>query len=63
MPRELPRCDHAVCGMFNAALATEDGPAVGAFYEAVLGMERRLEGRIESPAINRILAALICAPA
>lgn len=54
-PRELPRCDHLVCGMFNAALATSDGEAMAAFFEGVLGMERRLEGRIASAAINRIL--------
>jgi catechol 2,3-dioxygenase-like lactoylglutathione lyase family enzyme len=54
-PRQLPVCRQLVDSMFNSALAVEDGEAMEAFFEGVLGMTRRLEGRIASPAINRIL--------
>jgi catechol 2,3-dioxygenase-like lactoylglutathione lyase family enzyme len=54
-PRQLPVCRHLVDSMFNSALAVEDGEAMEAFFEGVLGMARRLEGRMASPAINRIL--------
>jgi catechol 2,3-dioxygenase-like lactoylglutathione lyase family enzyme len=54
-PRELPVCEHLVGPMFNSAMAVEDGDAMTVFFETLLGMERRLEGRIASPAINRIL--------
>ena len=55
-PRRLPVCETLVGPMFNAAVSTPGGDEVVAFYERVLGLERRLEGRIESAAINRILA-------
>ena len=54
-PRKLPVCEHLVGPMFNSAMAVEDGDAMAVFFEDLLGMERRLEGRIASPAINRIL--------
>lgn len=54
-PRKLPICEHLVGPMFNAACAVEDAAAMESFYEGILGMVRRLEGRIASPAINRIL--------
>jgi len=54
-PRKLPVCEHLVGPMFNSACAVEEESAMVAFYEGVLGMERRLQGRIASPAINRIL--------
>jgi hypothetical protein len=54
-PRELPICEHLVGPMFNSACAVADAAAMEGFYETVLGMDRRLEGRIDSPAINRIL--------
>ncbi len=54
-PRDLPKCDGLVERMFNSAQAVEDAGEMEAFFEGVLGMQRRLEGRIASPAINRIL--------
>ncbi|MEJ2084419.1 MAG: hypothetical protein P8Y44_01905 [Acidobacteriota bacterium] len=54
-PRVLPICEHMVGPMFNSAMAVEDDNAMVEFFETVLGMERRLEGRIASPGINRIL--------
>jgi catechol 2,3-dioxygenase-like lactoylglutathione lyase family enzyme len=55
-PRRLPVCETLVGPMFNAAVSTPGGDEVVTFYEGVLGLERRLQGRIDSPAINRILA-------
>ena len=54
-PRELPVCEHLVGPMFNSACAVEDAAMMESFYEGIVGMERRLEGRIASPGINRIL--------
>jgi len=54
-PRQLPVCEHLVGPMFNAACAVRDGAAMELFWESILGANRRLEGRIASPAINRIL--------
>ncbi len=55
-PRTLPVCATLVGPMFNAALATPtgDGP-VEAFYGKVLGMKRRLAGRLTQPSVNRII--------
>lgn len=54
-PRKLPVCDTLVGPMFNSAISTPGGDEVVHFYEEILGLARRLEGRIQSPAINRIL--------
>lgn len=54
-PRQLPVCETLVGPMFNSAISTSGGEDVVRFYEEVLALSRRLEGRIESPAINRIL--------
>lgn len=54
-PRKLPVCKPLVGPMFNSAVATEGDSDAAGFYEEVLGMARRLEGRIASPGINRIL--------
>lgn len=55
-PRTLPVCATLVGPMFNAALATPTQEApVRAFYEDVLGMNRRLAGRLTQPSVNRII--------
>ena len=55
-PRTLPVCETLVGPMFNAAISTptQEGP-VEAFYEGVLGMHRRLAGRLTQPTVNRII--------
>lgn len=55
-PRTLPVCATLVGPMFNAALSTpsQEGP-VKSFYEDVLGMNRRLAGRLTQPSVNRII--------
>lgn len=55
-PRTLPVCATLVGPMFNAASTTptREGP-VKSFYEDVLGMNRRLAGRLTQPSINRII--------
>ena len=55
-PRTLPVCATLVGPMFNAALSTptQEGP-VKSFYEDVLGMNRRLAGRLTQPPVNRII--------
>jgi hypothetical protein len=55
-PRVLPVCETLVGPMFNAAVSTptEEGP-VATFYEQVLGMNRRLAGRLTQPTVNRII--------
>jgi len=54
-PRKLPEALHLAGSIFNAAVSTDDLDAVVAFYEGVLGLARRLDGRLAQPAINRIL--------
>lgn len=54
-PRTLPVCEHLAGPMFNAALATDVAEPVTAFYEGVLGMTRRLAGRLQQPSVNRII--------
>ena len=55
-PRTLPVCETLVGPMFNAAISTptDEGP-VEAFYRDVLGMNRRLAGRLTQPSVNRII--------
>jgi hypothetical protein len=55
-PRTLPVCATLVGPMFNAAVATptQEGP-VKSFYQDVLGMSRRLAGRLTQPSVNRII--------
>lgn len=55
-PRVLPVCETLVGPMFNAAVSTptREGP-VEAFYRDVLGMNRRLAGRLTQPTVNRII--------
>ena len=54
--RTLPVCETLVGPMFNAAISTptQRGP-VESFYEGVLGMNRRLAGRLTQPTVNRII--------
>ncbi|MGE0452631.1 MAG: VOC family protein [Vicinamibacteria bacterium] len=54
-PRRLPEALHLAGPMFNAAVSTDDLDAVVGFYEGVLGLARRLDGRLAQPSINRIL--------
>lgn len=55
-PRTLPVCATLVGPMFNAALTTPTREeTVKSFYEDVLGMNRRLAGRLTQPAVNRII--------
>lgn len=55
-PRTLPVCATLVGPMFNAALSTPTQEApVKSFYEDVLGMNRRLAGRLTQPTVNRII--------
>ncbi len=55
-PRTLPVCATLVGPMFNAALSTPTQEApVKSFYEDVLGMTRRLAGRLTQPSVNRII--------
>ncbi|MEO8501742.1 MAG: hypothetical protein ABI565_12555 [Vicinamibacteria bacterium] len=55
-PRTLPVCETLVGPMFNAALSTPtDEAPVEAFYHDVLGMNRRLAGRLTQPTVNRII--------
>jgi len=55
-PRTLPVCETLVGPMFNAAISTptQNGP-VESFYQGVLGMNRRLAGRLTQPSVNRII--------
>ena len=55
-PRTLPVCETLVGPMFNAAVSTptQEGP-VENFYQRVLGMNRRLSGRLTQPTVNRII--------
>ena len=54
-PRTLPVCETLVGSMFNAAVSTDRQPPVELFYERVLGMNRRLAGRLTQPSVNRII--------
>ena len=54
-PRVLPVCKTPVGPMFNAAVSTDLQPPVEIFYEKVLGMTRRLAGRLTQPTVNRII--------
>lgn len=54
-PRTLPVCETLVGPMFNAAASTDRQPPVEVFYEKVLGMNRRLCGRLTQPSVNRII--------
>lgn len=54
-PRVLPVCETLVGPMFNAALSTTDQARVEMFYESVLGLGRRLAGRLTQPSVNRII--------
>lgn len=54
-PRQLPKVDQLAGAVFNCAVSTDSRPAVEAFYEGVLGMHRRMQGRMAQPSINRIL--------
>ena len=54
-PRTLPVCEHLVGPMFNAALSTVEQSRVETFYEGVLGMQRRLAGRLTQAEVNRII--------
>ncbi len=55
-PRTLPACATLVGPMFNAAISTptREGP-VESFYQGVLGINRRLAGRLTQPTVNRII--------
>lgn len=55
-PRTLPVCETLVGPMFNAAVSTPTQEApVQSFYEGILGMNRRLAGRLTQPSVNRII--------
>jgi catechol 2,3-dioxygenase-like lactoylglutathione lyase family enzyme len=54
-PRVLPVCETLVGPMFNAAVSIDEQVRVEAFYETVLGLTRRLAGRLTQPPVNRII--------
>jgi hypothetical protein len=56
-PRELPRSEHLVGPVVNMPIAALDRPAAMAFYQGLLGIGVRFDGEVQSPAVNRIMAA------